>query len=931
MRSVVVCSCLVGLTLAFAAVAPASSGADTDPQSVYDLNRASAPRSAATADVPWISAPGVATGNALVNGGFENQFAGWGTAQVGSGDWFIQSGTGSPINGFGVAPPFEGASAAMTDQSGPGTNVLFQDFTVPAAGATLSCRLFWLDQSPEGFTGSGPQPLSHTLGGDGIEIPFDPVQHFRMDLMNSGADPFDTTFDVLQNLLFSSTTTPSTSGGYILFEWDISQFAGEAVRLRIGEVDNQLFLAVGVDDCRVVEDSGGGGGDDDELVITDAVEIASRAVAPLNPVVDSLDGEPTVFWEQTVPGTSRDDGNIIICLQFIDAAGNQETPPLLASVSGGLNGQPTGSIAPDGSALTFWSLQPGTTVRTLEGQIIAQGGTGSSILGRRFTSEGLPAAEGEIVVSTGSAGESNRPQSSTDKNGNTFITWQDDDGVKGRILGSDGNFTTAGFTVSSSNQSLNPVVATSASGGAVVAWRQTEGSPIGIIVQRFQDGFPVGNVIRAAAPINAKAPAVAMDDDGGFAVAWDQNADGRDVFVRRYNADGTAVGPAFRVHAETQGDQERPSIDLNAAGDLAVVWEERGGVARASAGTAGGTSILGRTFNGADQATTEEVVVAETQAGEEPVEPDVTIDDDDDVTVVFQREDAAGESAGIFRREILPPSQPETCVEDANTICLNGGRFRVTADWRAGVNSGSANAERLTDDTAYFWFFERNNVELVIKSLDGCGVNNRFWTFGAALTDVEVDIRVDDTATGQSVAYFNPAGPFAPILDTDAFATCPDSAVTGPPVDLREVEEKVLAEMDMLLGRSSDPAIVGVSEPGATCVPTATRLCLRGGRFAVEASFSAFDGTGGEAEQVAITTDTGYFWFFDPSNVEIVVKVLDGCGLTNAYWVFAGGLTNVEVDLSVTDTVRNQSVTYRNTLGDDFRQIRDTSSLTTCP
>ena len=927
MRSVLAWFCLFGLNVLFAAPAVASGVADAESPRYYDPSRMNVSRAPATVDVPWVSAPGVVTGNALVNGGFEEGFDGWGTSQVGinDGNWYIQSGSTSPISGFSVSPPFEGAYAAMTDQFGFGSNVLFQDFTVPNS-ATLSCRLFWLEidvegQLVDGFTGSGPQSLDLPSG--------DPIQHFRIDIMSAGANPFDTGSGVLQNLLFSNSTTPQTSGGYILFEFDLGQFGGQTVRLRIGEVDNQGFLMLGVDDCRVTGDSGGG--DDGDVVITDAVQIVPREVAPLNPVVDNIDGEPTVFWEQAVPGTSRDDGNIIICLQFIDSEGNQETPPLLASVSGGLNGQPTGTLAPDGSALTFWSLQPGTTVRTLDGQIIAQGGTGSSVLGRRFNPQGEPVEEGEIVVSTGSAGESARPNASTDKNGNTFITWQDDDGVKGRILSPDGTFTTGQFTVAGNSQALNPVVATSASGGAVVAWRQTEGTPIGIIVQRFQDGFPVGSQIRAAAPINAKAPAVAMDDDGGFVVAWDQNANGRDVFVRRFNADGSAVGPAFRAHAETQGDQERPSVDLNAAGDLAVVWEERGGVARALAGTAGGTSILGRTFNGADQATTEEIVVAETEVGEEPVAPDVTIGDDDDVTVVFQREDAAGESAGIFRREILPPSQPETCVEDAQTICLNDGRFRVTADWRAGVNSGSAQAERLTDDTAYFWFFDQDNVELVIKSLDGCGVNGRFWTFGAALTDVEVDIRVDDTATGQSVAYFNPAGPFAPILDTDAFATCPESSVTGPPQDLRLVEEKVMAEMEQLLARGSDLAIVGPQAPGASCVPTATRLCLRGGRFAVEASFRAFDGSNGQAEQVAITSDTGYFWFFDPSNVEIVVKVLDGCGLSNTYWVFAGGLTNVEVDLSVTDTVRNQTVMYQNRLGDDFRQIRDTGSLTTCP
>ncbi len=54
----------------------------------------------------------------------------------------------------------------------------------------------------------------------------------------------------------------------------------------------------------------------------------------------------------------------------------------------------------------------------------------------------------------------------------------------------------------------------------------------------------------------------------------------------------------------------------------------------------------------------------------------------------------------------------------------------------------------------------------------------------------------------------------------------------------------------------------------------------------------------------ALTADTGYFWFFDPANVEIVVKVLDGSGVNNRFWIFYGALSNVEYSLDVTDRQR---------------------------
>jgi hypothetical protein len=74
---------------------------------------------------------------------------------------------------------------------------------------------------------------------------------------------------------------------------------------------------------------------------------------------------------------------------------------------------------------------------------------------------------------------------------------------------------------------------------------------------------------------------------------------------------------------------------------------------------------------------------------------------------------------------------------------------------------------------------------------------------------------------------------------------------------------------------------------------------------------------------VTLTSDSGYFYFFDRDNVELVVKVLDGCALNQHYWVFAGGLTDVGVDLKVIDAVGNLERAYANVLGEAFAPIRD--------
>jgi hypothetical protein len=121
--------------------------------------------------------------------------------------------------------------------------------------------------------------------------------------------------------------------------------------------------------------------------------------------------------------------------------------------------------------------------------------------------------------------------------------------------------------------------------------------------------------------------------------------------------------------------------------------------------------------------------------------------------------------------------------------------------------------------------------------------------------------------------------------------------------------------------------------PGSTgnCVPDARTLCLNNGRFAVTARFRTTTTGLTDATAVGLTADSGYFWFFNPANIEVVVKVLRACSLNNHYWVFGTGLTNVEVTLFVTDTENDTLKTYVNQLGVPFAPIQDTNAFATCP
>src|SRR5262249_29120801 len=191
--------------------------------------------------------------------------------------------------------------------------------------------------------------------------------------------------------------------------------------------------------------------------------------------------------------------------------------------------------------------------------------------------------------------------------------------------------------------------------------------------------------------------------------------------------------------------------------------------------------------------------------------------------------------------------------------------------------------------TGYFWFFTPASVELVVKIVDGRPVNGDFWVFYGALSNVQYTLTVTDTVTGAVAAYVNPQGQLASVADTTAFAGS-GQAPAAPPVS------------------GPPPA------PRGTCAAAAGDLCLED-RFRIEVTWKTASGSSGAATPVPLTSDTGYFWFFDPSSVELMVKILDGRTINGDFWVFYGALSNVAYTIKVTDTATGRTKTYTNPQG----------------
>ncbi len=117
---------------------------------------------------------------------------------------------------------------------------------------------------------------------------------------------------------------------------------------------------------------------------------------------------------------------------------------------------------------------------------------------------------------------------------------------------------------------------------------------------------------------------------------------------------------------------------------------------------------------------------------------------------------------------------------------------------------------------------------------------------------------------------------------------------------------------------------------GPCGIVSSNEHCLRG-RFRIRATFRAPGETTRPATAYPITSDTGAFWFFREGNLELVIKVLDGCPVNGRRWVFATGLTNVEVELTTTDVVTGESFVIRNPQGTPFQPVLETSALAGCP
>jgi hypothetical protein len=272
---------------------------------------------------------------------------------------------------------------------------------------------------------------------------------------------------------------------------------------------------------------------------------------------------------------------------------------------------------------------------------------------------------------------------------------------------------------------------------------------------------------------------------------------------------------------------------------------------------------------------------------------------DDAIMRAFIHRDCRGgrlgsdDLAGV--RALYAPPQATSCRTTASSLCL-GGHYQVTLRWYNPFDgtSGVGRAIPRTPATGLFSFGDPSNVELLVKALD---FGDAVKVFYGELTNLQFTLTVTNTKNGDVRTYRNTAGDCGGI-DPAAFAGS--------------------TAADLAASASSPAHLDGRSFPltakaSGACRASRNTLCLLNGRFAVTVDWSnPGNGTSGAAVAQVFSKVAGTFYFTDPGNVELMVKLLQ---FPDRVAVFYGALSDLSYTIHVTDTATGAAKTYQSTAG----------------
>ncbi len=253
-------------------------------------------------------------------------------------------------------------------------------------------------------------------------------------------------------------------------------------------------------------------------------------------------------------------------------------------------------------------------------------------------------------------------------------------GVFGQRFDAAGNPAGSEFQVNTytTGPQAYPAVAADGLGNFDVVWQSPgqDGSLDGVFGRRYNSaGAPLGIEfqINAFTTGEQARPAVAADGAGNFIVVWDsagQDGASTGVIGRRFNSAGTALGNDFQINTYTTNSQSSPAVAAAGAGSFVVVWMSSGGQ------DGSGDGVFGQRFNSAGTPVGSEFQVNSYTTGSQQ-RPAVAVDGSGNFVVVWSSSGGDGSFSGVFGQLFTVGGSPVGGNFQVNTYTTNN-QFAAT-------------------------------------------------------------------------------------------------------------------------------------------------------------------------------------------------------------------------------------------------------------
>jgi hypothetical protein len=166
------------------------------------------------------------------------------------------------------------------------------------------------------------------------------------------------------------------------------------------------------------------------------------------------------------------------------------------------------------------------------------------------------------------------------------------------------------------NAQQNVQVSMDSTGNFVAAWASVDGGGNSDIYARRYDaaGNALGNefLVNTYTTNNQTLPDVAVAPNGNFVITWSstgQDGSEEGVYAQRYNSAGVAQGAEFRVNTYTTYSQTDSAIAMDSSGNFTIVWQSGSAADNPSPAPQDGSSygVYFRRYNSAGTALSGEV------------------------------------------------------------------------------------------------------------------------------------------------------------------------------------------------------------------------------------------------------------------------------------------------------------------------------------